>query len=257
MIESFALSIFDYQRKIQVYLPNNYREVNKIYPVLYMHDGQNVFENEDAIGGIALELNQYLEQNKLDIIVVAIDQNTYGDERINEYCPWTNGAFSEKLIGKKSSLGGKGKEYVDFIVNELKPLIDRNYRTEENQTYMAGISLGALISTYAACCYPHVFKRVAAISAAYYRNQEEIETLLKTSNLSQLERFYLDCGTMESGENDTMSELFLLSNKTIYEILSDKDVILQFNIIENAEHHYKAFKERVPNFISYLTAESV
>lgn len=255
MIKSFTIPIFNQQRKIQVYLPNNYNVVSRSYPVLYMHDGQNVFENEDAIGGVALELNTYLEQTKLDLIVVAIDQNTYGNERINEYCPWINGQFSEKLIGEKSSLGGKRKEYINFIVNVLKPLMDSNYRTEKYQTYMAGISLGALISTYAACCYPHIFKRVAAISSAYYRNQEEIEKLLKMRNISHLERFYLDCGTMESGQNDEISKLFLSSNKTIYEILRYKNVTSRFNIIERGEHNYKAFKDRVPDFITYLTSE--
>ncbi|MGG0658593.1 alpha/beta hydrolase [Rummeliibacillus pycnus] len=257
MINSFTIPILNHQRTIQVYLPKNYRDVSKRYPVLYMHDGQNVFENEDAIGGVALELNKYLEQNNLDLIIVAIDQNTYGDERINEYCPWINGQYSEKLTGEKSSLGGKGKEYVNFIVNELKPLIDRKYRTEKNQTYMAGISLGALISTYAACCYPDIFKRVASISSAFYRNQEEIEKLLKMRNLTCLERFYLDCGTMESGQNDEISKLFLSSNKAIYEILRNKNVKSRFNSIEQGEHNYKAFKERVPNFISYLMAEQV
>ena len=116
MIKSFTIPILNHQRTIRVYLPNNYSEVSKRYPVLYMHDGQNVFENEDAIGGVALELNKYLEQNKRDLIIVAIDQNTYGKERINEYCPWIDGQYCEKLIGEKSSLGGKGKEYVNFIV---------------------------------------------------------------------------------------------------------------------------------------------
>lgn len=257
MIKSFTIPILNHPRTIQVYIPDNYYEVNKRYPVLYMHDGQNVFENTRAIGGVALELHQYLEQHKINLIVVAIDQNTFGDERINEYCPWANGQFSEVLTGKKSSLGGKGKEYINFMVNDLKPLIDYQYRTEKNQTYIAGISLGALISTYAACCYPHIFKRVAAISSAYYRNQEEIEKLLVKNSLTHLERFYIDCGTKESGENDKVSKLFLDSNKAIYEILKDKDVPSHFNTIEQAVHHYKAFKERVPIFIAYLMAEKV
>lgn len=257
MLKSFKVLLFEQERKIRVYLPCNYNEVDKRYPVLYMHDGQNVFGSEEAIGGVSLELHRYLDQNKLDIIVVAIDQNTTGDERVNEYCPWINGEFSKRLQGFISSTGGKGEEYVDFIVNELKSLIDNKYRTVTSQTYMAGVSLGALISTYAACCYPHVFKRVVAISSAYYRNQEEIEKLLESSNLSPLEGFYLDCGTKEAGENNEISELFLLSNKAIYEILMEKSITTKFNIVDGANHNYEMFKERVPEFTTFLTSESI
>lgn len=144
MLKIFNILLFDQERKIRVYLPNNYNEGSMRYPVLYMHDGQNVFDSDEAIGDVSLDLHKYLDQNKLDIIVIAIDQNTTGDEQINEYCPWTNGEFSKKLQGVISSTGGKGKEYVDFIVNDLKPLIDNKYRTATNQTYMAGVSLGVL-----------------------------------------------------------------------------------------------------------------
>ncbi|PHF35221.1 esterase [Bacillus pseudomycoides] len=254
MIETFKVPLFEQERKIRVYLPNNYKETNKHYPVLFMHDGQNVFDNTEAIGGVSLDLHKYLDKNKVDIIVVAIDQNTIGEERINEYCPWENGEFSTKLLGYVSATGGKGKEYVDFIVHELKPLIDSKYRTKEAQTFMAGISLGGLISTYAACSYPNVFKRIAVISSAYYRNQEKMEELLKDSDVSTLERFYLDCGTMEAGENDEISDLFLLSNQLIYEIVKNKAIKTKFEIIEEANHNYNAFKERISKFIIFLTS---
>lgn len=254
MIETFKVPLFEQARKIRVYLPSDYNKTIKYYPVLYMHDGQNVFDNKEAIGGVSLELHKYLDQNKIDIIVVAIDQNTIGDERINEYCPWKNGEFSKKLLGFISTTGGKGKDYVNFIVDKLKPLIDLKYRTKATQTFMAGISLGGLISTYAACCYPNIFKRVASISSAYYRNQEEIEELLEIGDLSNLERFYLDCGTMEAGENNEISDLFLLSNKVIYEIVKNKVTKTKFEIIEEANHNYNTFKERIPKFITFLTS---
>ncbi|WP_407269807.1 alpha/beta hydrolase [Radiobacillus sp. PE A8.2] len=209
MIETFKLPLFDEDRQIRIYVPENYHSSSINYPVLYMHDGQNVFLEEDAIGGVSLEIHRYLEDNHINLIVVAIDLNITGEERINEYCPWTNGEYSKKLLGYQSTSGGKGAHYVDFIVDQLKPMIDKKYRTLPNETYMAGISLGALISTYAMCCYPQIFKRIAAISAAYYRNQEEIERLLRSSDLSKVERFYLDCGTRESGANDVISTAFL------------------------------------------------
>jgi predicted alpha/beta superfamily hydrolase len=252
MLETFNVFLFGKERKIRVYLPSNYVDMDKKYPVLYMHDGQNVFGNEEAIGGVSLQLHEYLGENNIEIIVVAIDQNPAGEERVNEYCPWKHGAFSERLLAKPASAGGKGKEYIDFIVNELKPLVDRKYPTIENQTSMAGISLGALITTYAACSYPHIFKRIAGMSSAFYRNQEEIEKLLKSSDLTPLEKVYLDCGTKEAADNNEISELFLQSNKAVFEIVKQQRVKTEINIIDGAHHNYNAFKKRVPELISSL-----
>ena len=248
MIESVAVSLFGEERNIRVYVPS--KNKGKMYPVLYMHDGQNVFGNEEAIGGVALELHDYLEKNDVELMVVAIDQNS--TERINEYCPWVNGEYTAKLLGKPSSEGGKGKEYVDFIVNDLKPLIDSKFNTDPNETYMAGISLGALVTAYAACTYPHIFKRIAGLSSGFYRNQEEIEDLLKTANLSQLEKVYLDCGTKEGGEK--LAGPFLETNLAIFELIRQKEIEAELRVIEGAEHNYQAFKKRFPEVITYLLA---
>ncbi len=91
-IFSIAIKAFQPERKIQVYLPKSYVYSNKKYPVLYMHDRQNVFRNDRAIGGVSLEIEKYLDAEHLDVIVVAIDQNN--EERKNEYGPWANGAYS-------------------------------------------------------------------------------------------------------------------------------------------------------------------
>lgn len=248
MIESFLVSLFGEERRIRVYLPSNMKD--STYPVLYMHDGQNVFGNEEAIGGVGLELDDYLEKNDVGLIVVAIDQHSR--ERINEYCPWENGDYTTKLLGKPSSDGGKGKEYVEFIVNELKPLIDSKYNTNPSDSYMAGISLGGLVTTYAACTYPHIFKRIAGFSSGFYRNQEEIERLLKMADLAQLEKVYLDCGTKEGGEK--LAGPFLETNIAIFEIIRKKGIQAELKVIDGGEHNYQNFKKRLPNILSYLLA---
>ena len=246
------MSVFDIERTIRVYLPTNYAEINKHYPVLYMQDGQNVFADEDAIHGVSLDLKNYLDQSHLDIIVVGIDTNTEGEERKNEYCPWVDGKFSENLIGTPSLTGGKGAAYVDFIVNELKPFVDRRYRTKENSTSIAGISLGGLISTYAACRYPHVFTKVAGISSAFWRNQEEIENLLRTADIFTIEKFYMDCGTTELKADERISAGFLESNQRVFDILNDRVVDSKFALIKEGEHNYTEFKKRVPDMFNFL-----
>ena len=254
MLEKFTIPIqaFNHERIIRVYTPMNYSDQAQNYPVLYMHDGQNVFEDKDAIHGISLDLKKYLDENKLEIIVVGIDTNTVGDERKNEYCPWVDGEFSKNLLGMPSYTGGKGEAYVNFIVNELKPFIDSKYRTLKDSTSIAGISLGGLISVYAACKYPQVFTKVAALSSAFWRNQEKLEELIRKTDLSTLEKLYMDSGTTEMKEDDRISRGFLESNQRIFELLHDKCLNVQFSIIENAEHNYTQFKKRVPDMFSYL-----
>jgi predicted alpha/beta superfamily hydrolase len=220
-----------------------------------MHDGQNVFEDQDAIQGVSLGLKDYLDNCRLELIVVGIDTNTIGEERKNEYCPWVDGEYSKNLIGMESTTGGKGAVYVDFIVHELKPFIDSNYRTLAEATSISGVSLGGLISTYAVCRYPHIFSKVATISSAFWRNQEEIENLLKHTDLSSIEKFYMDAGTNES-EDERISKGFLESNQAIYEILAGKITNTRFNIVENAEHNYSFFRKRVPELFTELFSDS-
>lgn len=254
LLEKFSvhMNVFNQERTIRVYLPVSYQDGKNTYPVLYMHDGQNVFDDREAIGGVSLNLKSYLDENKLDVIVVAIDQNS--EERFNEYSPWKDGEYVKKLLGQASSLGGKGKEYADFIVNQLKPLIDEKYRTKEDYTAMAGISLGGLISTYAACMYPEIFKHIMIFSSAFYRNQVDIENLIKESDLSLIESFYMDCGTKEGGEseNDYICREFLATNQRVYDILRQKLPTTRFEIIKNASHGYIYFKERRAELFNFL-----
>ncbi|WP_419954310.1 alpha/beta hydrolase [Neobacillus niacini] len=257
MLEKFHvyMSSFKQDRMIRVYLPENYHESHKCYPVLYMHDGQNVFEDEGAIKGVSLGLKDYLEEEKVEIIVAAIDLNHEGEERINEYCPWKNGAIAEKIIGKPSSSGGRGEQYLAFIVNELKPLIDEKYRTIKEHTSMAGISLGGLISTYAACRYPQIFKRIAAISPGYYRNQEELELFVRDSDLSEIKKFYMDFGTHEIRDDEELNNEFHEMIHSIYEIVSSKIADTRFETIQNGEHNYTSFKKRIGEVLSYLYSD--
>jgi predicted alpha/beta superfamily hydrolase len=252
LLETFPIYMtsFKQDRQIRVYLPESYNQGKKKYPVLYMHDGQNVFNDMDAIGGTSIELEKYLDVNGLEIIVVGIDQNT--EDRLNEYCPWVNGEYSRKIVGQQQTSDGKGKEYVDFIVNELKPFIDKKYRTVKDHTAMAGISLGGLISVYAMCRYPGIFKNIAVFSSAFFRNQEEIERLIKESDLSLVETIYLDSGDKEAGKEEKINKEFLHSNKTIYDLLKEKVTRTEFKIITDAEHSYAFFRERKPKIFSFL-----
>lgn len=149
-------------RKIWVYLPKNYNQLkSKSFPVLYMHDGQNLFNEQTAFAGewgVDECLDTLQKQLNKDCIVVGIDNG--GAKRMNEYNP-----YDDKKFGK-----GEGDLYLDFIANTLKPFIDGRFRTQKDRehTFIAGSSMGGLISLYAIKKYPDVFGRAGVFSPAFW-----------------------------------------------------------------------------------------
>ncbi|RSK44936.1 alpha/beta hydrolase-fold protein [Hymenobacter rigui] len=181
-------------RRIWIYLPNDYGTATaKRYPVLYMHDGQNVFDACTSFSGewgVDETLSQ-LQQQGLDAtgsIVVAVDNG--GSERLNELSPWNNPQYG----------GGQGDQYVDFMVQTLKPYIDQNYRTLTGREFtgIAGSSMGGLISTYAALKYPQVYSKVGVFSPAFWFAQQPLFQYLRQHPANPATRFYFVSGATES-----------------------------------------------------------
>jgi len=161
MSEDFYIPQLDRNRRIWIYLPPDYESSEKSYPVLYMHDGQNLFDAETSFAGeweVDESLDELYEQSFNVPIVIGIDNG--GIHRINEYTPWPNPNYG----------GGDGDKYVDFIVETLKPYVDDNYRTltDRNNTAIMGSSLGGLISFYAALKHQDVFGKAGVFSPSYW-----------------------------------------------------------------------------------------
>ncbi|AGH44730.1 alpha/beta hydrolase [Paraglaciecola psychrophila] len=161
----FLMPELDRQRSIRLYLPPSYQTSAKRYPVIYMHDGQNLFDDMTAFSGewqVDESLNQLAEKHGLEVIVVGIDNG--GDFRMNELSPWENKRFGE----------AQGKQYMDFIVDIVKPYIDTNFRTQSDRLHTAimGSSMGGLISHYGVHAYPDVFSKAGVFSPAYWYSQD-------------------------------------------------------------------------------------
>lgn len=186
---AFFIPQLNRYRRIWIYLPADYAKTNKKYPVLYMHDGQNVFD--DATSGFGEwgvdEALDTLDPKHKEIIVVAIDNG--GNKRINEYSP-----YDMPKYGK-----GEGDKYVDFLVQTLKPFIDKHYRTKTDaaNTFILGSSMGGLISFYAILKYPNVFGGAGVFSPAFW-----ITPQLKNINPAQAKKvkgkIYFYAGEQES-----------------------------------------------------------
>lgn len=159
--ENFYMPQLERTRRVWIYLPPDYESSGEEYPVLYMHDGQNLFDTQTSFAGeweIDETLNKLSEEGMKVPIVVGIDNG--GAHRIDEYSPWINTQYG----------GGQGDKYVEFLVNSLKPYIDENYRTltDRDNTAIMGSSLGGFISHYASLKYPEIFSKAGIFSPSYW-----------------------------------------------------------------------------------------
>lgn len=157
----FYMPQLNRNRRIWLYLPPDYQSSTKKYPVLYMQDAQNLFDASTSFSGeweVDETLNQLHAQGDYGCIVVGIDNG--GTHRFDEYSPWVNSQYG----------GGEGDEYLEFMVNTLKPYIDANYRTlpGRNTTGIMGSSLGGLISMYSFSERQDVFSKAGIFSPAFW-----------------------------------------------------------------------------------------
>ena len=192
MSNSFFMPQLNRNRKIWIYLPPDYQTSTKTYPVIYMQDGQNLFDNATSFSGewqIDETLNNLFSQGDYGAIVVGIENG--GSNRINEYTPWNNPQYG----------GGEGDQYMQFIAETLKPYVDSNYRTKSGAEYNAliGSSLGALISNYGGVKYSDVFSKIGSFSPAYWIVRDQFNNYIQssTADLSNM-RIYFVAGSNES-----------------------------------------------------------
>jgi predicted alpha/beta superfamily hydrolase len=169
-------------RRIWLYLPPEYGSTDKRYPVLYMHDGQNLFEEWSAFGE-EWQVDETIDEAERKCIVVGIDNG--GEHRLREY----------KLHDDPEFGKGEGRPYLAFLTETLKPFIDKTYRTKPNRehTWIAGSSMGGLISYYAALLHPEVYGKAGIFSPSFWLQNdigEQTAKLLLQSSLPQQLYFY-------------------------------------------------------------------
>lgn len=161
VLAPLAMPGLDRMRTIRLYLPPGYETSRERYPVLYMHDAQNLFDAATSYAGewnVDEALNELARTKGLKLIVVGIDN---GEKlRVNELNPWDNARFGK----------GEGAQYMHFVVDVVKPYIDAHYRTKADRanTAIMGSSMGGLISHYAIATYPKVFSKAGIFSPAYW-----------------------------------------------------------------------------------------
>lgn len=240
-------------RDLLIWLPDDHETSGKRYPVMYINDGQNAFFDDQAYTGISWGFLDYVQQNGLELIMVAIPCNYEPWMRESEYGAWRTGrAITIHETGSPGpGLGGEGDAYVHFLMDELKPYIDSHFPTDPNDTAIVGSSAGGNISMYAALKYPHIFPKCAALSCAFWYYPEQYAALAHEADLTPLKALYFDHGTNEGNGNKFVSDLYTYDNEMIRSILMNKPGSnnVHFRIYDGARHCEAAWRQRVPVFM--------
>ncbi|UNY97557.1 alpha/beta hydrolase-fold protein [Zhouia spongiae] len=208
-------------KRIWIYLPKSYKNSNKRYPVIYMHDAQNLFDINTSYAG-EWHIDESLDELNAEVIVVGIEHGN--KKRIDELTPFEHPDYK----------GGKGKDYLDFIVETVKPHIDLAFRTlpDRKHTTIFGSSLGGLISFYALFEYNNTFGQAGVFSPSFWYSDK---IFLMVENLKTLPdvKIYLATGADE-GENmvpDQEKMVSLLLKKK----LPSKNI--KHYIVKNQKHN--------------------
>ncbi len=231
-------------RRLYVYTPRGYGNSTERFPVLYMFDGHNVFFDSHATYGKSWGMKEYLERTKKKLILVAVECNPEGTRRLNEYSPWD---FHGTRIG---DIEGLGKVTMDWITGELKPMIDAEYRTlpDREHTFIAGSSMGGLMSIYAAVEYNGFFSKAAALSPSLWVSPKDMNDMIKNTKLLAPTSVYLDLGSAEVGKYTQAYKSLFNTAK----LRSQSGAFAAARIVPGAEHSEVYWEERIPVFFDYL-----
>ena len=233
-------------RTVYVYLPQEAEEDPEArFPVLYMFDGHNVFFDEDATYGKSWGMGDFLDETGLGLIVVAVDCNHRPPNgRLSEYSPFT---FSTPDFGR---VVGRGKRFMDWLVGTLKPLIDEKYPTlpDRDATWIAGSSMGGLMSLFAVTAYNDVFSRAAALSPSVWLVDGRMTGLIRQKDFLPGTVVYMDYGSREMGNHMGMLHCYM----STADALMEKGVWLESRIVPSGDHCEACWEEQIPFFMQTL-----
>ncbi len=239
-------------RRVWIYLPKGYQDSNGRYPVLYMHDGQSVFDqaisgnfDSTTMGPGEWSVDEAADAGGLPLIVVAVE-NGGSASRWIEYVPFDTPAKGH----------GEGRKYLEFIVDTIKPYVDAHYRTNPGRdaTYIAGSSLGGLISFYAGLYHPDVFGKIGALSPSlWYARDVRSDIGAATVRAGVRPRYYFYAGQKEldgarSGPSDT----------DVLQVIEEMRSLgwgVEFSVNPDGIHRVKYWREEMPRLLNWLLGE--
>ncbi len=240
-------------RPLHIWLPENYAQTDERYPVMYFFDGHNLFSDETATYGKCWGLADFLYGWEKPMIIVGMECGHGDRERLVEYCPYH---FTGSFWG---DLRGEGETTLRFMVEELKPAIDRELRTYSfrEATGIGGSSMGGLMSLYACVRYNHVFSKAACVSSTISPCMDDLRAEIRRADIDPDSRFFLSWGTVEAGgtaedpADDYKSE-FARCNVDVARQLEERGAGTRLRCVRDGRHCEADWGKLVPEFMNYL-----
>lgn len=249
---AFYMPQLDRSRKIWIYLPADYEDSKKGYPVLYLHDGQHLFDEATSVGRIGpieWAVDEALDAAPEPCIVVGINHNEDMKARVGEY-------FYHSPDGNAPA---EGAAYLKFIVETLKPYVDRHYRTlpEREYTGMAGSSMGGLITLYGGLRYPEVFGRVGVFSPSVWMDNEHIfQELRKLHKGPEIRRqqyfFYAGGQERRQKEDKTFVDMTEDVERVIDVLRTESGPDIELMTVPHGRHGALYWRETFPVFYDWF-----
>ena len=244
-IESFEMEITSLKRnrRVWVYLPDNYSESGKGLPVIYMHDGQNLFYDELTAYGAAWHVDKCLDdiyaKTGKSCIVVGVEND--GEHRLSEYSPFKINplAFKEKRTIARYDRGGEGEQYSEWFATTLKTYIDAHYNTDPSRlaTAVAGSSMGGLISCYLGLRYQQVYETMGLFSTYTEFNQLAFDRFVRNTSQVEHQHAFIYCGGKE-GDDYTTNGRMLRNSRKLYKTLVKRNIACQL-VLDSEQPHYE------------------
>lgn len=263
IIEQITIPYQKAKRTLRIYLPPGY-DSGANYPVIYMHDAQNLFDVKSssygAIWDVHTHMNHLFTEFHKGFIVVGIDNDAGRNKRLDEYSPWVNTSIKEErlLADITTDVGGLGVQYVAFLVEILKPYIDTHYKTDPSReaTAMIGSSMGGLISLYAGMKYPEIFSKIGAFSTAVWFAEKELLKMIDGFDHHYETTWYLDIGTNETSNDakEHFNQRYLQGTLRVHDALSKhvSEERLMLVVDEGGIHNEKDWSRRFEGAITFL-----
>lgn len=242
------LTPFQMERCLHIYLPDDYDQSDRTYPVLYMFDGHNLFFDQDATYGHAWHIADQYANHGVEMIVVGLECNHEGRERLHEFCPYP---VSQSRLG---SLDGRGAALMDWMSGELCMMIEQHYRTN-GVHYLGGSSMGGLMALYGIVHCPEIYRGAACLSSSIFLCLDALQQEIRQAYALKGARIYMSYGTEETSSKKQLAAV-VKNHMDLFQELDKQGAHCYFDLMMDGQHNEATWEKQVMTFTRYLEEQT-